>query len=155
MFTRVFTSFVPSWLVGRSVCRSILVKLRGGESCPWRMLGFFIGNYLFLHPSSAIRTVEIKGQINVSWADGPNVRTENSILACCAARLVRVSSLPLIASSLPFSMLSFDLSTRVLHSLPSLLTIFLLFSHSLLLLLFVLLVFRLRIRIRTSIEIGP
>lgn len=65
------------------------------------MLGFFIGNYLFPHPSPFIRMAEIKRQINVSRADGPNVRTENPILACRAAHLVRVSSLHLIASSLP------------------------------------------------------
>lgn len=52
--------------VGRSVGRSVPVKLRGGESCSRPVLRFFIGNYLFLHPSPFIRMAEIKRQINVS-----------------------------------------------------------------------------------------
>jgi len=54
----------------------------------------FIANYPFPpDPPASIRMAEIKRRINVSRADGPNVRTENPILACRVARLVRVSSL--------------------------------------------------------------
>lgn len=52
--------------VGRSVGRSVLVKLRNGESCSRPVLDFFIENYLFPHPSPSIRMAEIKRQINVS-----------------------------------------------------------------------------------------
>lgn len=107
-------------VVGRSVDRSALVKLRGRESCSRRVLGFFIGNYPFPHLSPSIRMAEIKRQINASRADGPNVRTENPILACRIARLVRVSSLLLIASSPASLTLSFDPSTSPPHFLPSL-----------------------------------
>lgn len=82
------------------------------ETSRWRklfarcVLGFFIEGYLFPHPSSSIRMAEIKRQINVSRADGPNVRTENPILACRTVRLVRVSSLLSITLSPPSASLS-------------------------------------------------
>lgn len=99
----------PCWSVGRSLGPRETSRRR--KLFARRVLGFFIGNYLFPHPSPSIRMAEIKRQINVSRADGPNVRTENPILACRAARLVRVSSLLLIVSSLPSIVLSFDPST--------------------------------------------
>lgn len=102
--------------VGRSVGRSVLVKLRGGESCSRAVLGFFIGNYP-LSPSIAIHPYGGNKAPNKRFrADGPNVRTENPILAYRAARLVRVPPLLLIASSPPFPVFSFDPSAS--RSLP-------------------------------------
>lgn len=126
------------------------------ETSRWRklfarcVLGFFIEGYLFPHPSSSIRMAEIKRQINVSRADGPNVRTENPILACRTVRLVRVSSLLSITLSPPSASLSptlralsFDPSTSypILSLSAGTSFLLLLFSHSLSLSLLLLLLF--------------
>jgi len=132
------------WSVGRSSWNFAAEKVVRG------VCSIFLGNYLFPHPSPSIRMAEIKRQINVSRADGPNVRTENPILACRAIRLVRVSSLLLIASSPPFPVLLSILRPRVSPSPLSISPPSFYFLILLLLFLFIL-----HLRIRTSIEIGP
>jgi len=129
-----------SW---RSIDRSIgSESSRRGESCSRRVhASFHSGRAIpFPNPLVSIR-MEIKRRINVSRADGPNVRTENPILACRVARLVRVSSLlhrhrTLVAllrfSPAPPSSSYFLIRSSCSASSP-----------------------RIRARIRTSIEIGP
>jgi len=107
-------SSLVGWSVGRSSWNFAAEKVVRG------VCSIFLGNYLFPHPSPSIRMAEIKRQINVSRADGPNVRTENPILACRATRLVRVSSLLLIVlSTVPLSILRPRVSPSPLsHHLP-------------------------------------
>lgn len=86
------------WSVGRSVGPHETSRRRKLFAACAR---FFHREALSLSPSVAIHPwmAEIKRRINVSRADGPNVRTENPILACRVARLVRVTSFFHIAPS--------------------------------------------------------
>lgn len=119
----------PRWSVGRS----ILVET-------WRRRKLFAAyarlfhRELSLSPSRAIHPYGGNKAPNKRFrADGPNVRMENPILACRAARLVRVPSLLIASPHPPYSVLSFDPSTSRLPLHLSTHTI-LLFSHSPLLL---------------------
>lgn len=113
--------------------------VRGAFDFPLPFLSFSFSFSLFYitlsprqtpGPPTFIRITEIKRRINVSRADGPNVR-ENPILACRAARLVRVSSLffhpsnpctnlflaPRLASAAPLSFFSYFLFHSALYRL--------------------------------------
>lgn len=72
--------------------RSAFLFLSSFFSFPFFLFYITLSSRQTSGPPTFIRITEIKRRINVSRADGPNVR-ENPILACRAARLVRVSTL--------------------------------------------------------------